>query len=101
MDYASVKRFSDHFTDIQAPLWSDLLILFVPTCVCVCVYVLYVGGCAQIHWVLSYCNSQIVSDVLKECVHKNVYVLQSIFINLSGLQTASINTDRNGAEFLV
>lgn len=62
--------------------------------------VLYVGGRAQTHWVLSYCSSQIVSDVLEERVHKNVYVLQSIFINLSGLQTVSINTDRNGAELL-
>lgn len=62
--------------------------------------VLYVGGRAQTHWVLSYCSSQIVSDVLEEHVHKNVYVLQSIFINLCGLQTASINTDRNGGEFL-
>lgn len=41
-----------------------------------------------------------MSDVLEERVHKNVYVLQSIFINLCGLQTASINTDRNGAELL-
>lgn len=54
----------------------------------------------QTHWVLSYCSSQIVSDVLEERVHKNVYVLQSIFINLGGLQTASINTDRNGAKLL-
>lgn len=54
----------------------------------------------QTHWVLSYCSSQIVSDVLEERVHKNVYVLQSIFINLGELQTASINTDRNGAELL-
>lgn len=62
--------------------------------------VFYVGGRAQTHWVLSYCSSQIVSDVFEEGVHKNVYVLQSIFINLSGLQTASINTDRNGVELL-